>query len=38
MTEELAEYNAEEEACAAFGSRALAHMECTRDGECHCNA
>jgi hypothetical protein len=36
--EELAEYNAQEEAYAAFGSRALACVECTKDGECHCNA
>ena len=36
--EELAEYNAQEEAYAAFGSRALACVECTKDGEGHCNA
>jgi hypothetical protein len=33
--EELPEYNAQEEAYAAFGSRALACVERTKDGECH---
>ena len=36
--EELAEYNAQEEAYTAFGSRALACVERTKDGEYHCNA
>jgi hypothetical protein len=36
--EELAEYNAQEEAYAAFALRALACVERTKDGECHRSA